>query len=41
MTPKLLACAMNGSADELYQLLDDGDNINPKVTTHLVPVCFF
>ena len=31
VTPKLLACAMNGAADELFQLLDDGDNINPKV----------
>lgn len=30
VTPKLLACAMNGAADELYQLLDDGDNINLK-----------
>ncbi|XP_070186884.1 ankyrin-1-like isoform X2 [Littorina saxatilis] len=33
VTPKLLACAMNGAADELYQLLDDGDNINPKSGT--------
>nr|KAG5709649.1 hypothetical protein BaRGS_027674 [Batillaria attramentaria] len=33
VTPKLLACAMNGAADELYQLLDDGDNINVKSGT--------
>lgn len=33
ITPKLLECAMNGAADELFQLLDDGDVINPKVTT--------
>lgn len=33
VTPKLLACALNGSADELYQLLDEGDNINLKSGT--------
>ncbi|XP_076452363.1 uncharacterized protein LOC143287987 isoform X2 [Babylonia areolata] len=33
VTPKLLACAMRGAADELFQLLDEGDNINPKSGT--------
>ncbi|XP_025086256.1 ankyrin-1-like isoform X4 [Pomacea canaliculata] len=33
ITPKLLECAMNGAADELFQLLDDGDVINPKSST--------
>ncbi|KAL5005602.1 hypothetical protein ScPMuIL_016760 [Solemya velum] len=30
VTPELLGCAMEGKAEELYCLLEDGDNINSK-----------
>ncbi|CAG5119233.1 unnamed protein product, partial [Candidula unifasciata] len=33
VTPKLLGCALNGNAEDLFLLLDEGDNINPKSGT--------
>ncbi|XP_059173061.1 serine/threonine-protein phosphatase 6 regulatory ankyrin repeat subunit B-like isoform X2 [Physella acuta] len=33
VTPKLLSCAINGDAEELFKLLEEGDNINPKSAT--------
>ncbi|KAK3767661.1 hypothetical protein RRG08_022696 [Elysia crispata] len=33
VTPKMLGCALIGEAKELYLLLDEGDNINPKSGT--------
>ncbi|GFR73356.1 ankyrin-2 [Elysia marginata] len=33
VTPKMLGCALVGEATELYLLLDEGDNINPKSGT--------
>ncbi|XP_005098393.2 ankyrin-3 [Aplysia californica] len=33
VTPKMLGCALNGDAGELFLLLDEGDNINPKSGT--------
>uniref|UniRef100_A0A2C9LW87 Uncharacterized protein n=1 Tax=Biomphalaria glabrata TaxID=6526 RepID=A0A2C9LW87_BIOGL len=33
ITPKLLNCALCGDATELYNILEEGDNINPKSGT--------
>ena len=32
LTPTLFEIARNGNKDELFQLLEDGDDVNPSVS---------